>query len=243
MSIPAQCPKCDARYKVKEELAGRRFVCKVCQAPVVVPSQAVEVGPDLNRLLDDEDASGSAVREFVPAREFDPAQETSTDLEMFADTSEELVLKRTSSFDLEESSTRRRQSGSLGKRLMTRLAQNPLSLPGLVFFLAWAPFSMLEPGFAWVVNIILGALCLAGAATVKGLEYLEIRFDNPLLMLNQLTFGALAGTASANSSSSGVLKRNKARPTGYDLALQLLIMLGFLALHTAVLTLKWYPLW
>lgn len=236
MSIAAKCPKCEARYKVKDELAGKRFVCKVCQAPVLVPAPVVEVGPDLNRLLDDEDASESA------AREFDPAQETSTDLEMFADTTEELVLKRTSSFDLEESSARRRQPGSLGKRLLTRLGQHALSLPALVFFLAWVPFSCLEQGFVWVVNIILGSLCLAGAATVKVLELLEIRFENPLVALNQVVFGAFTGS-STNTSQSGVLKRKKSRPAGYDLALQLLIVLGFLALHTAVLSLKWYPLW
>lgn len=226
MSIAARCPQCHTNYRVKDELVGKRFVCKKCQSPVPVRATSVQVGPDLSRLLDDEDAR--------PAT--DPAQETSTDLEMYGDTSEELVLKRTS-YDADDAFAPHRHTGTASRSLTTRLAQNPLSLPGLAF-LIWLPFSYLEPGFAWVVNIILGALCLGGAAVVKVLELLEVRFSNPLELLNQSVFSLFT-----TSSDTPAPNRKKVRLTGYDLALQLLIMLGCLALQTAVLSLKWYSLW
>lgn len=234
MSIKTRCPKCESSYRVKETLRGKRFVCKVCKSPVMVRDEPAlvrddvegEIRPDLGRLFEDEE-----VREERQA-----GDETSTDLEMYADTSEELVLKR-SSFD-EEDAHHPRVKTSLLQRVFVRLSRSPWSIPAIAFFAAWVPLSVLEPNFAWVMNIILMSLCAAGAATVKVLEIMEIKFPNPLDGLNELTFGAWADSAQAAATSqSGVLKRKtKAAASGYQFAPQLLIMLAVLLVHLIVLT-------
>jgi hypothetical protein len=37
MSIAFQCPKCQKAYTVKDELAGKKVVCRTCQKPIFVP--------------------------------------------------------------------------------------------------------------------------------------------------------------------------------------------------------------
>lgn len=41
MPIKAKCRKCSKSYTVKDELAGKKFRCKQCEAPVTVPQPAV----------------------------------------------------------------------------------------------------------------------------------------------------------------------------------------------------------
>ncbi len=41
MPIKAKCRKCSRDYTVKDELAGKKFRCKQCEAPVTVPQPAV----------------------------------------------------------------------------------------------------------------------------------------------------------------------------------------------------------
>lgn len=47
MSISVKCRQCGQKYALKEELAGKRFRCKKCEAPVrvPVPREAVEEDP------------------------------------------------------------------------------------------------------------------------------------------------------------------------------------------------------
>lgn len=44
MPITATCPKCQKEYRVKDELAGKKFRCKACQAIVTVPEPAADPG-------------------------------------------------------------------------------------------------------------------------------------------------------------------------------------------------------
>lgn len=37
MTIETDCPKCGKEYRLKDEMAGRRFRCKACQSPVTIP--------------------------------------------------------------------------------------------------------------------------------------------------------------------------------------------------------------
>src|SRR5262245_47612384 len=37
MPIPFSCPNCHEAYKVKDEMAGKRVVCKNCKNPIRVP--------------------------------------------------------------------------------------------------------------------------------------------------------------------------------------------------------------
>ena len=47
MPIKAKCRKCSKVYTVKDELAGKKFRCKQCEAPVTVPQPAVLIEDDL----------------------------------------------------------------------------------------------------------------------------------------------------------------------------------------------------
>lgn len=60
MPIQAKCRKCSKVYTVKDELAGKKFRCKQCEAPVTVPQPAVllevedEFGDDFSGGFDDD---------------------------------------------------------------------------------------------------------------------------------------------------------------------------------------------
>ncbi len=46
MPIRVQCPQCGKEYNVGDDKAGRRFQCKGCQAPVVVPTSSAAAEDD-----------------------------------------------------------------------------------------------------------------------------------------------------------------------------------------------------
>ncbi|REJ85800.1 MAG: hypothetical protein DWQ29_11070 [Planctomycetota bacterium] len=44
MPITATCPKCQKEYRVKDDVVGKKFRCKACQAVVTVPEAAADPG-------------------------------------------------------------------------------------------------------------------------------------------------------------------------------------------------------
>lgn len=60
MSISVRCKKCSAKYKLKEELAGKKIRCRECQSPIRVPAPVVEDEDDfLNALSGAEEGSSA----------------------------------------------------------------------------------------------------------------------------------------------------------------------------------------
>ena len=44
MPITATCPKCNQEYRLKDDVAGKKFRCKACQAVVTVPEPSADPG-------------------------------------------------------------------------------------------------------------------------------------------------------------------------------------------------------
>jgi hypothetical protein len=216
MSVSATCPECHATYRVKEHLQGKQFRCKVCQAAVPVGAEE-NPNVDLSQLLDDEDAPQT---KSIP-------QETSTDLEVFEDTAEQMVLPRSQL----QAPEVRRAPGS--RNFAVQAAANPWVTLGILFFLGWVPFSLLELNFAVVMNIIAMSLCAAVCVTGFVLEMLEISLPDPLATVNYYSVGELMGL---------FVSRERFGPppskiSGHALAAQFGWIIGFFAAHTVVLML------
>jgi hypothetical protein len=225
MSQLVTCPECQAKYRVKEHLQGKRFRCKVCQAavPVVSAVEADEPKVSLDALLDDDDAQKT---------DDEMSRETSTDLEIFGDTEESLVLPR-SSYQIDRLDVVRRGHLSPFQRLASGVGRSAWVTLGILFFAAWVPFSLLEPAFVWWMNVVGIALCAAGCVTGMVLEMMEMSFPDPWATVNRATIGELA----ACFVSAEHLGPPPSRISGQTLAKQFGWMIGFLAIHTVALTL------
>lgn len=166
MGILATCPECQATFRVREHLRGKRIRCRSCRAPVLVGADEVyEPGVPLS-------SSGIA---------------TSTDIEVWDETQHELPLRR-----LKTASNDVGRGPSLFQRAMFRTAESAGVGLGIVFFGFWLPFSLLEPKFILILNLVIGPLCLIGAVTGLVLERLRISFDNPIDAVHRGTIGGLA---------------------------------------------------
>lgn len=239
MSLAITCPECQAKYRVKDELVGKRFRCKVCQAAVpVTVSVAEETEPKVNldQLFDDDDASNErhAPRDFKDdARDLqtEEARETSTDLEVFSDTEESLVLTR-SSHSIDRGDVRRGSHISPVQRAAIAVGRSAWVVMGLFFFAAWVPFSLAEPALVWWMNVVLIGLGVLGCVTGLILELVEVAIPDPLETVHRATVGELAGLVVSTSHFGPP----PGRISGQTLARQCGWIIAFLAAHTAVLS-------
>jgi predicted Zn finger-like uncharacterized protein len=163
MSILTTCPACDASYKVKDSLRGKRIRCRKCQATVRVADEDVGEAAELSTL------------------------ETNPDIDVWDETQDEVPLQRWKADSADHA-----VAVPFSQRWLAHTARSPWVGLGLLFFGGWLPFSYLEPRFVLVMNYIFLALSLAGSVTGVVLDRLNISFPNPWDVLNQATLGGLA---------------------------------------------------
>jgi DNA-directed RNA polymerase subunit RPC12/RpoP len=210
MSILTTCAACQATFRVKDHLRGKRIRCRQCQAPVLVGGEEPEI-------VDPEIDVSSII--------------TSTDIEPWHETQDELPLER-----LSASFGGGRSSASLTsfQRGMLHAARSPGVGLGVIFLMIWVPLSIAEPRLTALLNIVLAAVCAAGTVAGLILDRLRISFENPFELVNDATLGGLAETW-LPPQCQGRLSRGASVSAGRRLAKQFGIMGGILMAHTVAL--------
>ena len=186
MSIDFACPKCNKKYKVKDELAGKTAKCAKCKnrikIPVPVTPEAIEPEPDLSDLFDDDfsAATSGVVVDAVPNNlsptEVAPNHSTKVCPSCGSELSADAVLCVDCGFDLRSRSHHEMQKLKPRKRKSKAAQEAATLMQGVAFSAMGAVLGAI----VWVGVVIitdyeigwiawgLGAATGAGMALGKG---------------------------------------------------------------------------